>query len=197
MNRVARIISFIFHPLVFLVALPYLVVYKKTASPLYAFKWLLFSSVFIFLGIVVFFWARWRKIFSDQDVSRKEERYDFYLLICVFAVIYFVVAVGFKGIFFPLSIVSFGIILAIVLFATVNFFLKVSLHTGVAAAFVCAIALLHGQAIFWSIFWIVPLVAWSRVFLKKHSRVEVTLGAILGIIVTLLTFVAGRHFYYR
>lgn len=196
MKRFAQLISVVFQPVFILLVIVYFSVYKHSYDVVSAFKWTLYSAIFVVLGIVVFLWARYRKIFSDFDVTKRRERYDFYLLLFVFSAIYFTTTLGFKGIFFPLTLISFGILFGIVFFAIVNFSLKLSLHLAVLCAFVTTVFVLYGFRIFLYIFLFIPLVAWSRFFLRKHTLLEIITGGVLGVAVTLITFIIGKLLYF-
>lgn len=193
MTVVARFLSFLFHPINLLVPVPFFVVYKQTQNFLYALKWEFFSSAFVFLGILIFIFGRMKGWFSDQDLSKREERYLFYKILFVLVLAYLISAVFFKGIVFPLSILSFGIVSGILIFELVNHRIKASVHVGVASAFVVGISLLYGSAGFWATAWVLPLVMWSRLKLKKHTFYEMVLGGFLGITVTVATFFIGKY----
>lgn len=189
----AKILSFFFNPVVFILLMPYFIVYKQTFSGWYALKWEIFSSFFIILGLIAVVAGRWKRIFSDFDLSKKEERSKFYLISWFLAFSYLFAAIFFKGIFFPLSIMAFGTALGIVIFTIVNYYIKASIHVAVACAFVITISLLQKGNWFWFTFWIVPLVAWARLELKKHTWPEIIIGGVLGTAVTLLTFLVGKY----
>lgn len=189
----ARFLSLLFHPVNFLVPMPFFLVYKQTADSRYALKWEIYSFLFIILGIALFIWGRKKGFFSDQDLSKREERYLFYRLIFFLTLFYLVSAVFFKGILFPISIAAFGIVLGLLLFEIVNRYLKVSIHVGVASAFVIAMTLLYGPKILILTVWIIPLTLWSRLALKKHTAQETLVGGLLGVFITIITFLLGRQ----
>lgn len=191
----AKAISLIFNPAIFFLIMPFLVVYRYSQSGFYALKWEIFSSIFLFLGILLFFIGRFKGTFSDEDVSNRKERFRFYILLYSLGFIYFVLSLFLKGIFFPLSIISFGIILGILVFNLVNYYTKASIHAGVACAFVMSTGFLYGWKILLGLIWIVPLVAWSRIITKNHTVKEAILGGFLGGIITLLTFFIGKEIY--
>lgn len=192
----ASVVSLLFNPALFFLIIPFFVVYKETASGFYALKWVFFSSLFIFLGVLYFLVGRIRGTFSDFDISKKEERKPFYFFAWFLAVIYLLTAVFLKGIFFPLSIVAIGIVLGLMVFEFVNNRVKASVHVGTACAFVITVGILYGNSVFSLIFWIVPLIAWSRLELKRHSLGEAVIGGMLGTVLTLVTFFIGRQFSY-
>lgn len=195
MRLIAQFISILFNPLIFLFVIPYLVILKQTDDMMYALKWQLFTSVFIFSAVVFFFIGKWRGIFSDHDVSKREERPKFYLMILTVSTLYLTASLIFKGIFFSLSIAAFGICVAIVAFAIANYRIKASGHVAVASAFVVTMHILSKATPVWYTFWIVPLVAWARLTLKRHTVYEIVIGGVFGVAVTLGTFLIGKYLY--
>ncbi len=118
--RFAKFISLVFHPVVLLLMLPYLVIYRQTASEMYALKWVVFSASFLLIGITLFLVERLRGVFSDSDISHQKERPKFYAIALILAFIYFTISILFKGIFFPISIIAFGIIIGLFFFYIFN-----------------------------------------------------------------------------
>ncbi len=188
----ARFFSYIFHPVLFFLIMPFFIVYKETASGLYAIKWMIFSSVFILFGVMIILFETIEGDFSDFDISKKGERFKFYIILAVLGLVYFSLSLFFKGIFFPLSLISLSILLGIIVFAFVNRFVKASIHTAVIFAFVISMSLMYGVTAFLLSFWMIPLVAWARIYEKKHTAWEVLLGGFLGSIITLITFSVGK-----
>lgn len=195
MIRFAKIISFVFSPPLFFLLMPFFIVYRQTHSGYYALKWQIFTILFLFAAGVLFLIGRLKGTFSDEDVSKREERYRLYILLYSLAFIYFLISLFIKGIFFPLSIVAFGIIIGILVFNFVNYYIKASIHIGVATAFVLTIGFLYGWNYSLLILWITPIVAWARIVTKRHTIRETILGGFLGSIITLLTFFIGKEIY--
>lgn len=189
----ARLISFIFHPVFLALLIPFLFVFKETASFAYGLKWLFFSTFFLFLTAGGFYFVRPKKFFSDFDISIKEERHMFYSIALLTAVLYFIASLLFKGILFPLSIVALGIILGIVILDIANYYMKVSIHMAVATAYTVTIAMLFGILPFLGFVWILPLMGWSRLHMHKHTDKELLAGMFLGMGVTIITFFIGRN----
>lgn len=194
MKIIAELISFIFNPAIFLFLMPFMVVYRQTTDGLYAMKWFSFTAIFIILGILLFLIGRVRGTFTDFDLSKKKERRIVYTLAWFLSLFYLLIAILFKGIFFPLSIVAIGIVLGLLVFEVVTLKVKASIHMGAACAFVVSFGLLFGANIFFMTVWTIPLVAWSRLYLRRHTLQEVLLGGFLGSTVTLITFIIGRGF---
>lgn len=191
----ARLISFLFHPVLFFLIMPFFVEYRQTSSGLYALKWTVFSSLFIVLGILLVLIGIWKGIFSDIDVSKKEDRNKFYSLLLLLACLYFIATILFKGIFFPLTIIVFGIIVGIVVFDIVNRFTKASIHMAVACAYVLSMGILYGPKALLLFIAIIPAVAWARIKIREHTPLEIAVGSLLGIGITLFTITVGKYLY--
>lgn len=195
MIPIARVISFLFHPIVFFLIMPFLVVYKQTGNSPYALKWQFFSLFFVILGILLLLVGRWRKIFSDFDLSQKNERTKFYFVMWLLAFSYLLIALLFKGMFFYLSLMASGIVFGIVLLAVVNHYVKASIHVAVACAFAITVFILFRNETPVSVFFIIPFMGWSRLVLKRHTIHEIISGGIIGTGITLLTFLLGKYVY--
>lgn len=188
----ARFFSYIFHPVLFFLIMPFFIIYRHTASGLYAVKWMMFSSVFVLFGVMIILFETMEGNFSDFDVSKKGERFKFYMILSFLGLAYLVISVVIKGIFFPLSLISLGILLGVITFLFVNRFIKASVHAAVIFAFVISMTIMYGSTAFLLTVWMIPLVSWARIYEKKHTLTEVLLGGFLGSSITLITFVFGK-----
>jgi hypothetical protein len=193
MKHFAEFISFLFNPLALMFFLPYLVVFRETTSVTYALKWELFTSVFFGVIVVLFLIGKWRGFFSDYDISKREERPRLFFVVLTIAILYLLAAIFFKGILFSLSLITFGICVAILAFAIINYRFKASGHVGVATAFTVTMGTLFGAQTFFATVLIVPLVAWSRVFLHRHNVGEIIAGGFLGATIPALIVVIERY----
>lgn len=196
MNKtlLAEIISFLFHPIVFALFVPFLIIYHQTANAYYSLEWMGVSAFFLIIACIVFFLTRRKEFFSDFDIAKKEKRFAFYSISCIICIVYFIMAVLYKGIFFSLTILSLGIVIGLIILEMVNFYLKVSLHETVVAAFAVTVGLLYGFGAFFLSLWLVVLVGWARFKLKKHTRQELFVGIIVGCLITLITYAIGKLF---
>jgi membrane-associated phospholipid phosphatase len=188
----AKLLSYIFNPLVFFLLMPYLVVYKQTNDTVIALRWGVFSAVFVVVGLLFVIIGKRRGTFSDFDLSNRVERAKFYILLWPLLICYVVASFLFRGMFFSLTIIAVGIVIGLLLFEFVNQKVKASIHIGVATAFAIAIGLLYGWNYFFATVLIVPLLAWSRLILKRHTLQEVFTGATLGTIITGITFILAK-----
>lgn len=193
----AYIISYLFHPALFFLIMPFLVVYSQTGNIFSALKWQIFSASFVFLGTIITFMEILRGSFSDFDITKREERPRLYRIALFLGLTFLLAALYFRGIYFSLSIASIGIAIGAVVFAVVNQYLKVSIHVSIACAFILTISILYGTKFFIATAWIVPVIVWSRVALKKHTLLESLIGGVLGVAITIGTFLIGKLFLYK
>ncbi|OGH04028.1 MAG: hypothetical protein A2W22_00165 [Candidatus Levybacteria bacterium RBG_16_35_11] len=188
----AQFVSLALGPLTFLVLMPLIIVYRQTGNLGYALTWELFSLFFITVGVALLFIGRGQGVFSDFDLSIKAERQKFYHRVLILALIYFIATALIKGLFFHLTVVIFSTLLIIVAFTVANNFIKASIHLGIVCAFVFSMGLFFGPYVFIWLFFLIPLMAWSRFKLKKHTLKEMLTGGLLGTAITLFSFFSWK-----
>lgn len=190
-NFIARIISTVFNPFFVLPPTLYLLIDKAANNDIYAFKWAMFSFVFIsIVGIFVVFGVI-LGIFSDMDVSKREERPLFFAFTGIVAILYLISILIFNA---PkvLLVTVFAISLGLVLIAIVNSKIKVSVHVATISSLISSVAIIYG-GVFLFAFSIIPVVAWSRVKTKRHTLLEAVTGGILGIALTIIVYIVGKQ----
>jgi len=64
----------------------------------------------------------------------------------------------------------------------------------VATAFVTTIGILYGPNTLIYLFWIIPLTLWARHYLKKHTVLDMAIGTLVGLFITLGTLFIARMF---
>lgn len=197
MKLFARLVSYLFHPVLFFLTMPFFIVYRHTESEMYALKWMIFSSVFIFIGVMLIIFETIKGDFSDFDVSKKEQRRKFFLTLLVLGVLYLITAVVLKGIFFPLSFITLGLSIGIIIFAFISKYIKASIHAAASCSFVLTLYILFGIQAFYACVWFIPLVAWARLYLKRHTIFEVISGGLLGFLITVITYIMGKYILYH
>lgn len=79
------------------------------------------------------------------------------------------------------TMVQIGLLLAI------TFLWKISFHTAIITL-AATILVLRGGGLSWTAFTLVPLVGWSRVWLRRHTKMEVTTGAVAGGLVAIIAY---------
>ena len=178
-RRLAAIISWIGHPLVFVTACVGIVVFTQLASraamPILAalvLSVIVPTAILLFLGVRS---GRWR----DADVSVREERTRFYPVAIPLSAVGTLMSwlVG-----APRYILRGGIVtlLLLVTAAITNVWHKISLHTLFASY--CTVVLFRLNPIYGlASLLLAALVFWARLFLARHSFAETLGGAVLGV----------------
>lgn len=116
---------------------------------------------------------------SDLDITKREERLGLY----VFTTLIHLVGVVYA---FSLSKTELGNILLVfwslaVVFALITYYWKISVHAGVNGAALAFFNHFWGWENYWWLVVVLLLVLWSRVEIKKHSWLQVTVGSGLAI----------------
>jgi hypothetical protein len=176
--RLARAISWIGHPLVFVTVSVGLVVAARLANRAgLAVLLTLFISVILPTALLLFGGVRSGR-WSDADVSVRTERTRFYpLAISILAMGVFALWVlRTPGFVLRGGLVTFGLFL---LAAIANLRIKLSLHA--LFAFYCTTILFRISAALGAIaFALSVLVFWSRLYLGRHDMAEMLTGVSLG-----------------
>lgn len=185
MKSLARIISFATNPIFILFPIPYLLVFRFGYGHVLAIKWSLFSLIFLIMsGIFVFIEVK-NKVFSDMDVSKREQRFLLFAVISGITAIYFISLFVFRA---PpiLFITVWGIMFGIVLASVINTKIKASLHVSSLTSVLLTLIILYELPMI--LFLIIPIVAWARIEIRRHSVPEVISGFFLGILLPVLMY---------
>ena len=177
--RIAWGISVLFSP--FLVPIATAVgVIQKHAAPQNALRWLvivvLFVTVLPVLSIAVM--VRYAKV-SDLHLHNREERL---LPLCCTLVSMVVGTVLLHQLGAAREIVWAGIayIVNSVIFSAITPIWKISFHSSVATGCVTVLVILVNPQFGW-LFLLIPLIAWARVYRKRHTLLQTVVGAVLAV----------------
>src|SRR5258708_39938219 len=96
-TKFAVFISFLFHPVIFALLVPFLEVYRHTSNVGYSLKWMFFSAFFLFLALGLFFLIRPSDFFSDFDIFKRENSVVFIRFSSFMAVFFFIPSSWLKG----------------------------------------------------------------------------------------------------
>ncbi len=188
--RIGRLLSQIFHPIVNSVA-SFLAVGALAGdfadTRLLGIGWALLCIALLILPTTVYFYYRYiRGDFSDEDVSRRQQRHGLYMfslgaIILASLALY---ALSVPAVFLRLIGAAIGIVVICML---VNFVWKISVHSASIAtlATICAkVSLPLGV-----FFWLVALaVGWARIRTGNHTLLQVIAGwavAVAGVVLAL------------
>jgi membrane-associated phospholipid phosphatase len=177
--RFARVVSWIGHPLVFVtISVGIVVITQLTSSAAIPILAALFLSVIVPTAVLLVAGVRSGR-WQDADVSVREERKRFYPWAIPFSTLGALVTWLIRAPFFVVrgGLVTLALFVAA---AVVNFWLKISLHTLFASY--CTMVLFRINALCGTVALILAgLVFWSRLFLSRHTLLEVVAGVGLGV----------------
>jgi hypothetical protein len=142
------------------------------------------TIAFLFLIPLVYFLYLFKtKRISDMDITVREERYRSLIVmnISLFLLLIYLKVFGFNE-FFNLTGIFF-IIHLIISLITIKY--KISFHMSYTIIFATLINYLYSFQIP-LLFLTIPLIFWSRIYLKKHTPAQVILASIITPLLLLL-----------
>ena len=178
-TTIARLISILAHPFV-MVALMVLSAGIRGNSVSNTISSLVLVAIFTIVPVAVLIV---RKVRTGQwdtvDASRPKDRPAlFTVALLALAILLLYLLVRNPGSFLIRGTAgAFGLLLAASL---LNRWVKASLHMAFAS-FAATLLLMIGSSLGWIVLAVLPLLAWSRLQLKRHLPVEVVAGTLLGI----------------
>lgn len=196
-KKIARIISFILHPIPLAILVPFFIAYRQTANIFTGFTWSLISFLFLLLTAVTFMLCTSQEKFDSfekrLDIANPKHRDVFYNLCAFFAVLYLIMLLFIKNVLSPLIFTTLGFILGVIAFSIINRYMKISIHTAVVTAFIIIIGILYGFFPFLGVLLLLPVIIWCRLTLQKHSTKEILAGFLVGSIISIATVFLYKH----
>jgi membrane-associated phospholipid phosphatase len=189
MQRLARALSVLFHPMVY--ATLYLAALATARGASWARPcaeaWLLL----VVAPALLLLWGMRRGLWSDPDLTRLRERRTFvpWVAACGGAAAGLAYLSGFPH---GLRLSLLAIFTWLGLTAVISLGWKISLHVGAVTGVLALVALLFGLRPTAALVWTPPAVAWARLYLRRHTPAQVAAGAALGALsVALAAALAG------
>ncbi len=116
---------------------------------------------------------------TDIDVTKRQQRYHIFVRFVGICIVATTISYFFGNTkFFTLQLIT--LMLAVSIF-TITFFYKVSGHMILNTSSVFIINYLLGWQYLW-LFIVIPLVAFARIYLKKHNFAQIALGTAVGLV---------------
>jgi len=179
LNKIARIISQLSQPpLIIGLFITYLVFHyaPDTAT---GFLWLLIAGGLIGAVPTIFtFIAVKQGWIQDVLLSRREDRTG-PMLIAAFGAIVTLITFYKMGVPADILVFLMALILVLTVIIFITLFWKISVHAATITVVTITINMLTGGE-FWYLLLLIPIVAWSRVYRKKHSIAQVIAGVLTG-----------------
>lgn len=187
MYTFARVISFSFDPIIISTISLILIIYQAERDLVRVASW--FVLIFM-IGILppLLFLAYQKKTgrVTDWFLYNRKERGPIYVASLISLSISLLVIWKLDG---PYTILIFSLaslLNALVLAVATYYNHKPSVHASATTFFVLTLYLLYSYKL-WPLFLLIPLVAWSRARLKKHTWPQLLAGTSITLIVVLFT----------
>lgn len=186
-QRIAAVTSNILNPFLLCMVVIFLFSFTSTTSTSEAFKWallsLLISIVPVFL-IVLYLYKSGK--LDNFFISVRGQRTRIYLLGCFFATLGVVLLAAMGA---PSLLVAAFVsgLAAVVIFAVINVWWKISVHTGFVAGSSIMLVMMYGWTAAAAVA-LVPLTAWARIELDSHSLAQTVGGALLASLIAVAVF---------
>ena len=186
-NKTAKIISYVFDgsfisiPIFLVICL--MVIDNKMEAISWAFICLLFGIVIPYLYICLLFR---KKEIDDMHIPEKEDREKPLLLSCASYIACFAVLYALNGPLFLKSLFAV-IVVSTIIITIITYFWKISLHSSWITFVVITFNILFGR---WMLLMIplIPVIAWARVRIKKHTVNQVIFGVGISSLTSFLIY---------
>jgi membrane-associated phospholipid phosphatase len=175
----ARIFSTVCNPFVTAIVLYVILAHAYATDTLTFWSWLFVSSFFSSLGPMLYvLLLYWSGRVSDLDMSVRREREEVF---SIFVISYFLGTLSLYAMHAPPIIYASmaGYTAAAFLVQIITRYWKISTHAlGITAPLVALVVLYGKQPLPFAL--LIPIVGWSRVYLKAHTIAQVLAGTLLG-----------------
>jgi membrane-associated phospholipid phosphatase len=186
-DRMAEIISYVFHPLLIVVPTLVIAMVQLGSKVWEAIFWTILSIAIVNLPMaLLLFWGVRSGKYSDASVSVREQRTSIYAVGGTCLVILLAVLIIGKA---PVVIIAclVSAVLATALGYGINRYTKLSLHSAAMAG--CTAVLLWTAPLIGVVMAIfAPLVGWARIRLKHHTPVQILIGWMVSMICVFVVF---------
>lgn len=188
----AKIISFIFHPMTAVFFAPFLLLYRTSHSLQTALYWSVYTLFYILFLMLFMLFAVRKKIFSDLDVSRRDQRPLLYQIGSFIGIIY-IISLFFLKAPFILYFAALGIVFGVIVFSIINRRIKASIHVAAVVALIFPVCISYGNYYFLLLF-LIPLIVWARLKTKRHTLSEILVGGTVGGLLSLSFYYVAKFF---
>ena len=192
-KRIAGLTSNILSPFSVILILVILLSFTAASSLLDAIKWALISVGLSILPVflVIAYLVQNGKL-NAIFITAREKRTKIYLLAVLCA------AVSYAALNYlrapPILVATFAAGLSTaVIFAGINLWWKVSIHTALVAGSVTLLIMLYGWILAVTTV-LIPLMAWARIESNNHSPAQAVAGALLAALIVVVVFMVFYPF---
>lgn len=183
----AEIISWLFFPPLVATVFFVFLIFWYSQDLTQGLQWLIYVAPFLIFIPLIFFALSYKLHWiSDVDLTKRSERPAFLIVftvsLAVASMIMYLLHAPEKFVIYIFS----GLIM-VILASIITFYWKISFHTMVITSVISAIVIIGGLR-FWPFFLLIPIIAWARIVLKKHSLYQAIGGSLLSAAITWTVF---------
>lgn len=183
-TKIANIISDVFNAYLGLFISTFLVIFKeRDLIP----NWEFILFLTISLPLIQVFLFKYFKLIDNLEISDRKQRPMFHLFATIPNIIILFIALnGSSPLFVSILLVSLSINIVM---GIVSIFWKMSGHLiYLSSSAYIILKLYFSWPLLIFFFLLLPLVAWARVHLQRHTIAQVIAGSIMGILIAFLIF---------
>ncbi|MEK7354095.1 MAG: hypothetical protein AABZ77_06295 [Chloroflexota bacterium] len=186
-QRIANLTSNILNPFLISLAVILLFSFSSSTSTLEAIKWsLIATAVSIVPVFLVVIYLIHNGGLDTIFANARQQRTKIYLAAGFSAIAGYFILSYLKAP--PILVAGFTAVLSmVVIFMFINLWWKISVHTGCIAASSMVLVMLYGWTAAATVP-LVPLTAWARVELERHSLAQAVTGAVLAAVIAVVVF---------
>ncbi len=190
MEKFAKVLSRVFDGSLISIPIFIIICLAVIKNPLSALGWAFLCILFGTLIPYLYIFSLFKKnMVDDMHVPNKENRIKPLIVTIICYILGYFVLYILKAHIFLRSIFVASIIITVILTA-ITYFWKISFHTSWVTFVTITYCVLFGKWML-TLLLLTILVGWARVKIKRHTILQVTLGAAISAIVTL--FVYSRY----
>ena len=186
-EQIALGTSVVFSPFIVPIVAAVFIVHKHASTTEEGLLWLIVVAIFVTvlpISVIVLLF-RFSKV-SNVHLHAKEERL-LPLSLTLVSMILGNIVLYLIGANEKIIWVCQAYIVNSVVFTVITPFWKISFHTSAAAGCITVLALFVNMVLVW-LFLFVPLIAWARIYRKRHTFLQTVMGTLLAIVNTMLYY---------
>ncbi len=182
-RTIAKIVSGVFGAPWILVA-GWMILFKTGLSPEQTmFMGVLYVVFFVLFPGVYIAYAMKKGLIEDLDITKRQERYMIMTIYLVSHILVLAVSLFYGNARLVEEMLMLSVVFASVYLIT--FYWKISLHMVVNVLGITLLNINFGWHLAW-LYLLIPVVAWSRLVLKKHTPAQLIAGAVLTFVEMML-----------
>ncbi|MDO8269612.1 MAG: hypothetical protein Q7T54_03015 [Candidatus Levybacteria bacterium] len=180
----ANILTWILHPVVLTIPAVFLLTYYSTGSTQTSYYWTFISLIFSGLVAAFVLIGVKKGFFNNIDVSNRRQRVILYPFV-ISVVLLFAFFIYSQGGPVNLTMGAILFVVALIILDMINRKIKASIHVASVCAIITGVIYLYG-GVTYLLLLLIPLVAWARIVKKRHTPQETIVGAVCGILLTVI-----------